>query len=75
MTVLLANVLYETSGDHVILRAMPLMIGALCCLAIAYRYYSAFLAAKVMALDDTHKTPAHRPTARVARPAQVRMRR
>src|SRR5205823_9253365 len=31
-----------------------------CCLAIAYRYYSAFLAAKVAALDDTRETPAHR---------------
>jgi len=36
------------------------MLGALAVLAIAYRYYSAFLAAKVMCLDDTHVTPAHR---------------
>ena len=36
------------------------MLGALCCLAIAYRYYSAFLAAKVAALDDSRLTPAHR---------------
>jgi carbon starvation protein len=35
------------------------MIGALCILAIGYRYYSAFIAAKVMAFDDTRKTPAH----------------
>src|SRR5678815_5500899 len=39
--------------------AMPLMIGVLCCLAIAYRYYSAFLAAKVAALDDSRTTPAY----------------
>ncbi len=39
---------------------MPLMLGVLCALAIAYRYYSAFLAAKVMALDDANETPAHR---------------
>src|ERR1041384_15281 len=39
--------------------AMPLMIGVLCCLALAYRYYSAFLAAKVAALDDSRVTPAH----------------
>lgn len=32
---------------------------ALCCLAIAYRYYSAFLAAKVACLDDSKVTPAH----------------
>jgi carbon starvation protein len=37
---------------------MPLMIGVLCCLAVAYRYYSAFLAAKVAALDDSRVTPA-----------------
>src|SRR3984957_7490581 len=39
---------------------MPLMLGILCILAIAYRYYSAFLAAKVAALDDSRPTPAHR---------------
>jgi carbon starvation protein len=38
--------------------AMPLMIGVLCAMAIAYRYYSAFLAAKVAALDDSRATPA-----------------
>src|SRR5262245_25950564 len=42
------------------MHAMPLMIGVLCCLAIAYRFYSAFLAAKVAALDDSRSTPAHR---------------
>jgi carbon starvation protein len=35
------------------------MLGALAVLAIAYRYYSAFLAAKVMVLDDLRVTPAH----------------
>ena len=39
--------------------ALPIMIAVLCVLAIAYRYYSAFIAAKVMALDDTRETPAH----------------
>src|SRR4029450_10089793 len=43
--------------------AMPIMIGVLCLMAIAYRYYSAFLAAKVAALDDTRETPAVRLTA------------
>src|SRR6188768_1108559 len=38
--------------------AMPVMIGVLCLMAIAYRYYSAFLAAKVAALDETRETPA-----------------
>ena len=40
--------------------AMPVMLGVLAILAIAYRYYSAFLAARVAALDDSRTTPAHR---------------
>lgn len=46
----------EVSGR---LLAMPVMIATLCVLAIAYRYYSAFLAAKVASLDDSRPTPAH----------------
>src|SRR5712692_70258 len=57
---LLANILYETYEGRTILRAMPLLLGVLCILAVAYRYYSAFLAAKVAALDDSRITPAHR---------------
>ena len=57
---LLANLLYTQAGDRTLLHAMPLLLGALCVLAIAYRYYSAFLAAKVAALDDARPTPAHR---------------
>jgi carbon starvation protein len=41
-------------------RAMPIMLGVLAILALAYRYYSAFLAAKVAVLDDLRPTPAHR---------------
>src|SRR5215217_5891758 len=40
--------------------AMPLLLGVLCVMAIAYRYYSAFLAAKVAVLDATRETPAVR---------------
>src|SRR5207237_746023 len=40
--------------------AMPVMIGVLCLMAIAYRYYSAFLAARVRPLDDSRPTPAVR---------------
>jgi carbon starvation protein len=40
--------------------AAPVMIFTLCVLAIGYRYYSAFLAARVAVLDDTRATPAHR---------------
>jgi carbon starvation protein len=56
----LANIFYEEQGGQIIWHAMPLLLGALCVLAIAYRYYSAFLAAKVAALDDSRLTPAHR---------------
>ena len=39
--------------------AMWVMLGVLGVLAVAYRYYSAFLAARVAALDDRRETPAH----------------
>jgi carbon starvation protein len=35
------------------------MLAALAVLAIAYRYYSAFIATKVLCLDDARTTPAH----------------
>jgi carbon starvation protein len=38
--------------------ALPIIIGTLCVMAIAYRYYSAFLAAKVLALDDARPVPS-----------------
>src|SRR5215813_6567115 len=60
MPALLANLFFESTAGRTVLHAMPLMLGVLCALAIAYRYYSAFLAAKVMALDDSRVTPAHR---------------
>ena len=42
------------------MNALPLMLGVLCVIAIAYRYYSAFIATKVLILDDSRQTPAHR---------------
>ncbi|OGX41232.1 MAG: carbon starvation protein CstA [Omnitrophica WOR_2 bacterium RIFCSPHIGHO2_02_FULL_68_15] len=39
--------------------ALPFMVGALCVLAIAYRYYSAFLAYRVVGLDPARRTAAH----------------
>jgi carbon starvation protein len=42
------------------MNALPFILVALCVMAIAYRYYSAFIAAKVLALDDARITPAHR---------------
>lgn len=41
------------------INAVPILIGTLGIYAIAYRYYSAFIAAKVLALDDSRVTPAH----------------
>jgi carbon starvation protein len=41
------------------MRALYLILPILCLLAIAYRYYSAFIAARIMALDDRRITPAH----------------
>jgi carbon starvation protein len=42
------------------MHALPVMVATLCTLTIAYRFYSAFIAAKVLALDDSRPTPAHR---------------
>ncbi|MGC4095466.1 MAG: carbon starvation CstA family protein [Polyangiaceae bacterium] len=36
------------------------MLTALAVLAIGYRYYSAFIAAKVLCFDDARTTAAHR---------------
>src|SRR3954462_14738603 len=41
------------------INGLHLMVGALCVLAIAYRFYSKFLAARVLVLDDLRRTPAH----------------
>jgi carbon starvation protein len=41
------------------MRALYVILPTLGILAIAYRYYSAFIAAKVMLLDDGRPTPAH----------------
>jgi carbon starvation protein len=41
------------------MRALVVVVPILGILTIAYRYYSAFIAAKVMALNDARVTPAH----------------
>jgi carbon starvation protein len=41
------------------MNTLPVLIGALCVYALGYRYYSAFIAAKVLVLDDRRTTPAH----------------
>jgi carbon starvation protein len=41
------------------INALVLLAIGLCAIALAYRYYAAFLAAKVMILDDSQPTPAY----------------
>jgi len=36
------------------------IVAAVCCYLVGYRFYSAFIAARVMALDETRATPAER---------------
>jgi carbon starvation protein len=40
------------------MNALPIIIGSLCVMAIAYRYYSAFIAAKVLTLEDSRPVPS-----------------
>ena len=42
------------------MNALPLILFFLALTAIGYRYYSAFIASKVLVLDDARVTPAHR---------------
>jgi len=41
------------------MHALYIVLPALCILAIAYRYYSAFIATRIWMLDDSRQTPAH----------------
>ena len=41
------------------MNTFPIMLGTLCVFAIGYRYYSAFIATKVLVLDDRRTTPSH----------------
>ena len=42
-----------------LMSALYIVLPALCILAIAYRYYSAFIATRIWMLDDSRQTPAH----------------
>jgi carbon starvation protein len=42
------------------LNATWFVVAAVCCYLVAYRLYSAFVAAKVLTLDDTRATPSER---------------
>jgi carbon starvation protein len=41
------------------MNTLPVLLVALCMYSLAYRYYSAFIAANALALDDRRTTPAH----------------
>jgi carbon starvation protein len=41
------------------MNTFPILLAPLCVYVIGYRYYSAFIAAKALALDDRRTTPAH----------------
>jgi len=41
------------------MNTFPVLLAALCIYAIGYRYYSAWIAAKALVLDDARTTPAH----------------
>ena len=58
---LFALTLFHTAADgRTVWHAMPIMLGVLAILAVAYAVYSRFLAFKVARLDDSRVTPAHR---------------
>ncbi len=42
------------------LNAMWFVVAAVCCYLVAFRLYSAFIAARLLALDDTRATPSER---------------
>src|SRR5260221_3306151 len=45
-------------GEHI--SAAWLLVAALCTYSVAYRFYSAFIASRVFALDDARRTPSER---------------
>src|SRR5271155_1940676 len=42
------------------INAMWFVVAAVCCYLVAFRFYSAFVAARLLAFDDTRATPAER---------------
>ena len=47
------------SHEAMLVNTFPILRAALCVYAIGYRYYSAFIAAKALALDDARVAPSH----------------
>lgn len=52
------GILALSRGEHV--NAVWIVVAAVACYAISYRFYSRFIANKVFELDDSRKTPAER---------------
>ncbi|MEO5926498.1 MAG: carbon starvation CstA family protein [Bryobacteraceae bacterium] len=52
------GVIAQSQGEPV--NSTWLVVASVCTYLIGYRFYAAFIAAKVMALDDTRATPAER---------------
>lgn len=52
------SVIATNRGESI--NATWFVVAAVCVYAIGYRFYSSFLAAKVLCLDDIHQTPAER---------------
>lgn len=51
--------IYQSEGERILAHATPIIVVSLTILVVAYRYYSAFIAAKVACLDDRRLTPAN----------------
>jgi carbon starvation protein len=51
--------IWRLAGGGERVNSFPIMVGALCILALGYRFYSAFIAAKALALDDRREMPSH----------------
>lgn len=51
---------FQSIDGRVLVKATPVLVFVLGILALAYRYYSAFLAARVLCLEDANPTPAVR---------------
>jgi hypothetical protein len=47
------------ASRELVMNTFPVLLAALCVYALAYRFYSAFIAAKALSLDDRRTTPAH----------------
>lgn len=52
---------YKNDGEgNGKMNAVTIVIGSICILLIAYRLYGTFMAAKVLKIDDSKPTPAHK---------------